>query len=99
MNLSPRAGSLTGWLLVLLLLTGCSAHYRKSADKEVYGTIQSKTPLVPNMDPKFTIEQTNLSQFDGLPVTTNVPGFLGPEGEREHGARILSLEEALGIAV
>jgi outer membrane protein TolC len=51
------------------------------------------------MDPKFTIEQTNLSQFDGLPVTTNVPAFLGPEGEREHGARILSLEEALGIAV
>src|SRR5215813_3930624 len=99
MNLSARAGSLTGWVLVGLL-TGCSTHYYfKSADKEVYGTIVSKTPQVPNMDTKFSIEQTNNPELDGLPITTNAEPFLGAEGERERGAHILTLEESLGIAI
>jgi len=51
------------------------------------------------MDPKFTIEQTNTFLPDGLPLNTNVESFLGPEGERERGARILTLEDSLGIAV
>ena len=86
--------------MLVILLTGCTArHYRKSADKEVYGVIESKTPLVPNMDPKFTIEQTNIPQLQGLPISTNVESFLGAEGQREGGARVLTLEQALDIAV
>jgi len=99
MNLFGRASRWFGLALVLFL-TGCTAnHYRNSADTEVYGTIESKTPLVPNMDPKFTIEQTNTIPLEGLSTTTNVESFLGPEGERERGARVLTLEEALDIAV
>ncbi|HWV99169.1 MAG TPA: TolC family protein [Candidatus Acidoferrum sp.] len=96
---SLRAKAVVGLSLVLLL-AGCTAsHYRKSADKEVYSTIRSKTPGVPNMDTNFTIEQTNLVLLEGLPVITNVPEFLGADGQRERGARVLNLEEALNIAV
>ena len=47
--------------------------------------IKAKTPLVPDMDPHFTIEQTNQLSLDGLSVATDVPQFLGPDGEREVG--------------
>jgi len=50
----------------LLALAGCSArHYRLSADKEVYATINQKAPFVTNMEPKFTIEQTNHLDLSG----------------------------------
>ena len=89
-----------GWALLGLALAGCTAnHYRKSADKAAYGIIREKTPLVQNMDPEFTIEQTNAPALDGLPVVTQVEEFLGPDGERERGARRLKLEDALAIAV
>ncbi|MEK7707169.1 MAG: hypothetical protein AAB380_04150, partial [Verrucomicrobiota bacterium] len=90
------------WLAALcaLALAGCmTAHYRKSADRAAYGIIKEKTPLVPNMDRKFTIEQTNTLALAALPVTTNVFDFLGSDGERERGARMLRLEDALAIAV
>jgi outer membrane protein TolC len=81
-------------------VAGCTAnHYRRSADKAAYGAIREKTPLVQNMDPNFTIEQTNALSLDGLPLATNVQEFLGPDGERERGARVLKLEDALAIAV
>lgn len=83
-----------------LLLVGCSAnHYRSSADKEVYATIQAKSPMVPNMDTNFTVEQTNLEWLDGLTITTNIPDFLGPEGIQGQEARVLTLERALDISV
>jgi outer membrane protein TolC len=79
---------------------GCTAnHYRKSADKDVYSAIARRTPMVPNMDTNFTIEQTNAFPLERLPVTTNVYDFLGPDAEREVGARVLSLEDALLVAV
>jgi len=43
--------------------------------------------------------QTNLVLLDGLPVNTNLPDFLGTEGERERGAHVLTLDAALDIAV
>src|SRR5437667_6124 len=83
-----------------LLLAGCSAaHYRKSADKEAYRAVAQKTPQVKNMDEHFTIEQTNQLSLDGLPVAAKVQDFLGPDGEAERGARVISLETALDIAV
>lgn len=94
-----RPGRLAG-LMLLLALTGCTAnYYRKSADRAAYGAIKGKTPLVPNMDPHFTIEQTNTISLDGLSVAVDVPPFLGPDGEQEIGAHVLNLEQALVFAV
>ncbi|HYT59493.1 MAG TPA: TolC family protein [Haliangiales bacterium] len=87
-------------LLLLAFLPGCSTqHYRRSADKEAYGVIKQKTPLVKNMDEHFTVEQTNALSLDGLPVATKVEEFLGPDGEAERGAHVISLETAMDIAV
>jgi outer membrane protein TolC len=87
--------------LAAALLAGCTAAaYRRSADKEVYGTISEKTPLVPNMEPRFTLEHTNQALLDGLPVVTQTNEFLGPqEAARELGAPILSLQASLDLAV
>src|SRR5712671_6354840 len=87
-------------VLSFLLSAGCTTqHYRKSADKEAYRAVAQKTPLVKNMDEHFTIEQTNQLSLDGLPVAAKVEEFLGPDGEVERGARVISLETALDIAV
>jgi outer membrane protein TolC len=87
-------------LLLVITLTGCTAaHYRKSADKAAYGAIKQKSPLVKNMDPAFTIEQTNHVNLAGYPVITNVVDYLGADGEGERGAVQLNLKDALGIAV
>ena len=86
-------------LLLVVALAGCTAgHFRKSADRETYRTIQGKAPLVTNMDPKFTIEQTNVLSLARLPVTTNAQDFLGSEGQQEPGAHVLKLEDALALA-
>ena len=85
---------------LVLLSAGCTtAHYRQSADKEAYGAVAQKTPLVKNMDEHFTIEQTNQLSLDGLPITTNVEEFLGPDRQAEAGGKIISLEKALEIGV
>ncbi len=98
-----RVTDIFPWLLAAPLLaglSGCSAqHYRKSADKEVYRAIARKTPLVPNMDPDFTVEQTDQMDLLNLPLADEVPEYLGAEAERERLARVLSLERALEIAV
>jgi len=86
-------------LLLALLAAGCTAHYRKSADRAAYGVIRQKSPRVPNMDPNFTIERTNVVSLDGFPISTNVLEALGSEGEHERGARVLRLEDALALAV
>jgi outer membrane protein TolC len=87
-------------LLLAVALTGCTAaHYRKSADTAAYGAIKQKTRLVKNMDPAFTIEQTNKVLLAGLPVVTNVVEYLGADGELERGAVKLGLKDALRIAV
>lgn len=84
----------------MLLLAGCTArHYRQSADKQVYGIIQAKSPRVPNMDAHFTLDQTNTVLPANLPVATNTPEFLGAGGGQERGRPILSLEAALGLAL
>ena len=55
-----------------LAWAGCSAkHYRQSADREVARIIADRSPAVRNMDPHFTIEQTNILSLEGLPVQTN----------------------------
>lgn len=91
-----------GWLFaaVFLIGAGCTAkYYRKSADKEVYGAIAERSSTVPNMDTNFTIEQTNSLKLDGLRVNTNAFDFMGPDAQHEIGARIVTLNDALLIAV
>jgi outer membrane protein TolC len=91
---------LCGVISFWLALAGCTTnYYRKSADKETYSTIREKTPLVRNMDANFTIEQTNTISLEGLPVATSVYDFLGQAGEREQNASVLTLEDALAMAV
>src|SRR5690349_8325675 len=95
---------MTRWLLAffvcLLFLSACStAHYRASADKEVAKIIAQKTRAVPNMDPNFTIEVTNQLALKTLPVFDRPEEAFGEESESERGAKILSLENALEIAV
>src|SRR5438477_8457395 len=87
-------------LVVAAFFVGCTTqHYRRSADREAYGVISQKTPLVKNMDPHFTINETNQLSLDGLPLAKEVEVALGLDSEAERDAPVLSLEKALAIAV
>ncbi len=87
-------------LWLALVLAGCTTnYYRKSADRETYRAIKEKTPRVRNMDPNFTIEQTNAVALEGLTIVTNAQDFLGADGERERDAHVVNLESALALAV
>ncbi|MEW6302117.1 MAG: TolC family protein [Verrucomicrobiota bacterium] len=100
MNCFTRRGAALVLTGICVVAGGCSArHYRKSADKEVAAAIAGKTPKVPNMDPAFTIEQTNGVSLAGLPQLTEPSPELGKEAESEVGAHVLTLEKALEIAV
>ena len=88
------------WLGCALCLCGCTArHYRKSADKDVYNTVARRTSLVTNMEPRFTLEHTNALLLDTLPRLTVTNVFLGEAAGPELGARLVTLKEALNIAV
>jgi outer membrane protein TolC len=81
-------------------LAGCTAkHYRRSADKEAYRLIGEKSPLVTNMEPHFTIEETNQINLDGLPEASGTNDFLGDAAKAEIGARVLSLDKSLEMGV
>ncbi len=82
------------------LMGGCTAkHYRKSADSEVYKVIAEKSARVPDMDARFTIEQTNVQSWEALRAVTHAPEFLGQHGGRETESRVLPLDDALSIAI
>ena len=86
--------------LCLVLLAACTTnHYRKSADKEVSHIVSSKTPRVPNMETNFTIEVTNKLSFTNFRVYLESEEAFGDESAMEKGARIISLEQALDLAV
>jgi outer membrane protein TolC len=93
--------SIVSVLLVgVVVMAGCSSsHYRRSADREAYGVINQKGAQVPNMDRRFTIEQTDALVLDGKVLTDEPPEFLGQEKETEQMAVMISLERSLEIAV
>src|SRR5690242_14118225 len=87
-------------MVIVLLFTGCTAsHYRKSADNEAAKVITEATPAVPNMETNFTIEPIPRVPLDTLPVFNESQEYLGESKDTEIGARVLTLEQALGIAV
>ena len=94
------SGRVAVLVAVSCFMSSCTTkHYRNSADREVARVIAAKSRAVPNMDPRFTIEQTNAVSLEGYPVLTNVAEFLGPAAESERNAQIITLEQALEIAV
>jgi outer membrane protein TolC len=96
----PGAAAAILGSVLLLFGVGCSQDYhRRWADRETYGIIGEKSSRVENMDPAFTIEQTNVIDLSGLPRAENAADFLGPYGSPEVGATILSLEEVLALSV
>jgi outer membrane protein TolC len=95
-----RSALWSACLGAVLAGVGCSTQYfKRSADAEASKAIAGKAAGVPNSDPQFTIEQTNVLSLADLPLSTNAPDFLGAEGAIERGAPILSLEEALAVGV
>jgi outer membrane protein TolC len=98
------SGSRFQWLALLLCITllpaGCSRKYHQRwADREAYGIIGAKSPLVPNMDAGFTIEPDSFRSLEHLPIIDSVPEFLGEGIETADQTRTLSLEAALETAV
>ncbi len=87
-------------VLIPTLILGCSTtHYRKTADRDAYQAISEKSPDVPGMSKEFSIETEETWQpLADLPVVTEEDPALGSE-QRELGASIVPLEQALQIAV
>lgn len=87
-------------ILLILVATGCATTcWRKLADREVYKLIRKRSAAVPNMDPNFTIERKPLPELTNLPQVSQAEEFLGEAGASEVGAHIVSLEQALLLAV
>ncbi|MBI5772795.1 MAG: TolC family protein [Verrucomicrobia bacterium] len=83
-----------------LAVAGCStAHYKESADRAAARVFAQKTSMVPNMAGRFSIEQTNQLSLDALPLVSAPDESLGPDAAAERGARVISLEAALDLAV
>lgn len=79
--------------------TGCSTqHYERSANREAASLIAEKTPDVANMDPKFELTKHEPAVLEDLPVYDTLDTFLGPTGQSELGARVVSLEKAIELA-
>lgn len=82
------------------LMYGCSTtQVREAADREVYKTIAEKAPAVPGMDPAFTIDPAEAATPEGLPSVAEEYDFLGEAKSSEVGAKVVSLEKALELAV
>ncbi len=80
-------------------MNGCSTkHYERSANREAASLIAEKTPLVANMDSGFKLEKSDPTDLTDLPKHETIEPFLGPTGKSELGARIISLEKAVGLA-
>jgi outer membrane protein TolC len=84
----------------LLLQAACTAgYYREDADEETYDAIAGKAALVPGMSSQVDIDTDRHSPDLGLlPVNQQSFEFLDTEADSELGARIVSLNDALGLA-
>jgi outer membrane protein TolC len=103
MSMTRVAAFVGAALACAALAGGCSgAHYRRSADREVYSIIEAKTGAVPGMPEAFTIEQPAGDALAGCPVVEVGP-LPGEAGWQEESAptresALLSLAKALEVA-
>lgn len=87
-------------LTLSVSLLACTAgHYRQDADQESYAAITEKSTLVPGMTTQVGIDQSD-EPIDLSPLAVNNSSFefLDTEADSEVGARIVSLNDALGLA-
>ena len=92
--LGPRKG-LVCLCATALLLAGCStAHYRRSADKEVYGIVQQVEGQIFGHTNAFTIDTAYSSRKPaGIPFAELI------EDRLQTNQRVLTIEDALDLAV
>ncbi|MBL7645146.1 MAG: TolC family protein [Candidatus Hydrogenedentes bacterium] len=96
-----RVCALLSAVVAAALLASCSTtRFKESADREVYEIIETKSTEVPGMLEDFSIEPTTgADALDDLPVNDVIDPALGETGADESGATVLSLEQALALAV
>lgn len=84
-----------------LVSPSCSItdHFLKSANRETARIIETKAAAVPDMEPGFTIDPPEPASLSGLPRSSENHEFLGDAAEFERGATVITLAEALAIAV
>lgn len=92
---------LTSLLLIVGLLTGCTgAHVKRRVDREVFGILKSKTSRVPNAgDGLLDIIPPAPLKLDDLKMNYKTVDFLGDRAHIEKKAKVVSLADALGMAV
>jgi outer membrane protein TolC len=90
------AARVFGWVAVsLLLCSGCgSAHYRQSADKDVYGIIQQIDNRIFGRTNAFTID----TPFSGRDPKTIPPNEI-IEGRTVTNRLVLDLEQSLDLSI
>ncbi len=91
-------------LAVLFFCAGFSScsttHYKARADREVYEIIEGKSAHVVGMTDEFSIEESPEDDvLAGLPHTGTAELALGESRAADEGAAVLSLEQALRLAV
>lgn len=94
----PAIASLT---LVVLGLSACTTgFYKKWADKETYGILRKKASKVPNSGQSFLdITPPPPVRMEELRNNLKTEEFLGDRAFLEKNARVVSLAEALHLAV
>lgn len=83
----------------LVLIAGCStAHYRESADREVYSTLEAKSTEEAGLNAGFDIAAPAAPSLDQFATNSQSAPIFGPASELEVGARMITLEAALDLA-
>jgi len=91
---AARTIALIGLLAAVVFWSGCStSHYRKAADKEVYGIIRQVESKIFGRTNEFSID---------TPYSGREPGDIQPpeliEDRLKKGHRVISIEDALTLA-
>ena len=91
----------TSLAVSMLLLSGCSgAQVKRRVDREIFGILKSKTSRVPNAgDGLLDITPPAPLKLDDLKTNRKTVDFLGDRAYIEKEARVITLADALGMAV
>lgn len=96
----PYLISSTLALAMVTLLAGCSGTYKKWSDREVFGILKNKSKQVPNADDALlNITPPTAIQLEKLAKNLKTEEFLGDRAKVEANAHVITLADALGMAV